>query len=68
MRKPKTTPDSQFRLSTDSPAKMLNDTLQMDKPKPVPFAKVLSFTKRSNTGPTASGAIPIPVSVTENSI
>ena len=42
--------------------------LQIDNSKPVPFEKVFSFTKRSNTWLTLSGAMPIPVSVTENSI
>ena len=42
--------------------------LQIDSFKPVPFEKVFSFTNRSNTWLTLSGAMPIPVSVTENSI
>ena len=40
--------------------------LQIESPNPVPWAKLFTLTKRSNTRSTLSGAMPIPVSVTWN--
>ena len=47
---------------------MRNYDIKEDNPSPVPFEKEFNFTKHSNTCSFLSGAMPIPVSVTENSI
>ena len=41
--------------------------LHIDKPNPVPWAKLFNFTNRSKIVFCFSGSIPIPVSVTETS-
>ena len=42
--------------------------LQIDNPSPVPCAKLFTFTKRSKTFDSLSASMPIPVSLTWNSI